>query len=243
MATTATTCTVQTAASKGVTSVAIQLQSTASVASNGVKILCYGQAGSGKTQLIASLPAPIIISVEKGLLTLSDANLPFIEVESLSEFSECRKWLASSAEAVQFKTIAVDSISALGETILSEELKKNADGRKAYGEMQGKLFDELRELIAIPNRHLYATAKLEKLPDELGRILYGPSLPGRQAPQLLPHAFDEVFALRVEKGQDGNPQRMVMCHSDGLWAARDRSKKLAMWEPTDMGYIINKIMG
>lgn len=221
---------------------AIQLRSTASVASTGVKILCYGQAGSGKTQLISTLPSPVILSAEKGLLTLQDVSLPFIQIETFEQFVECRQWLSSSQEASQFQTIALDSVSELAEIILGVELKKNADGRKAYGEMQIKLFSELDQLINIGNRHLYVTAKLEKLPDELGRILYGPSLPGSKAPQLLTHKFDEVLALRVEKGADGMPQRMLMCHSDGLWAARDRSKQLSMWEPTHIGNIINKIM-
>jgi hypothetical protein len=39
------------------------------------------------------------------------------------------------------------------------------------------------------------------------------------------------------------PQRALMCDSDGLWLAKDRSGQLAPWEPADLGQIIAKIQG
>jgi hypothetical protein len=85
------------------------------------------------------------------------------------------------------------------------------------------------------------TAKLEKTQDEMGRILYAPSMPGNKTGQSLPYFFDEVLALRVEKDADGFAQRALMCDSDGLWLAKDRSGKLESWEAPDLSMIINKI--
>ena len=87
------------------------------------------------------------------------------------------------------------------------------------------------------------SAKLEKATDELGRILYSPSMPGNKTGQALPYFFDEVLALRVERDAEGVPQRALMCDSDGLWLAKDRSGRLAAWEAPDLGEIINKIGG
>jgi hypothetical protein len=50
-----------------------------------------------------------------------------------------------------------------------------------------------------------------------------------------------VLALRVERDAEGNVQRALMCDSDGLWQAKDRSGKLAAWEAPDLGAIIEKI--
>jgi hypothetical protein len=61
--------------------------------------------------------------------------------------------------------------------------------------------------------------------------------------QGLPYFFDEVLALRVERDADGNAQRAIMCDSDGLWLAKDRSGKLDAWESPDLGEIIRKIGG
>jgi hypothetical protein len=52
-----------------------------------------------------------------------------------------------------------------------------------------------------------------------------------------------VLALRVEKDADGVSQRALMCDSDGLWIAKDRSGKLGTWEAPDLGEIIKKIGG
>jgi len=51
------------------------------------------------------------------------------------------------------------------------------------------------------------------------------------------------LALRVEKDAEGNTQRALMCDSDGLWLAKDRSGKLGAWEAPDLNAIIEKIGG
>ena len=79
--------------------------------------------------------------------------------------------------------------------------------------------------------------------DEMGRVLYAPSMPGNKTGQALPYFFDEVLALRVEKDGDGNTQRALMCDSDGLWLAKDRSGKLDMWEALDLSAVFAKIGG
>jgi hypothetical protein len=95
----------------------------------------------------------------------------------------------------------------------------------------------------LPNKHVLFTAKCEKSTDETGRILYAPSMPGKSLSMQLPYLVDEVLALRVEKDADGATQRALMCDSDGLWLAKDRSGALGAWETADLGEIIKKIGG
>jgi hypothetical protein len=87
------------------------------------------------------------------------------------------------------------------------------------------------------------SAKLEKTQDEMGRVLYAPSMPGNKTGQSLPYFFDEVLALRVEKDAEGMTRRALMTDGDGLWLAKDRSGKLEVWEDADLGEIIKKIGG
>jgi hypothetical protein len=68
-------------------------------------------------------------------------------------------------------------------------------------------------------------------------------MPGKSLTQGLPYFFDEVLALRVERDAEGVTQRALMCDSDGLWLAKDRSGKLSGWEAPDLGEIIAKIGG
>jgi phage nucleotide-binding protein len=222
---------------------AINVKTTGSLAANGVKVLVYGQAGAGKTSLIKTLPSPIVLSAEGGLLSIQDADLPFIEITSMTELQEAYTWLTSSDEAKSYKSVALDSISEIAEVCLNTEKKATKDPRQAYGAMQEQMADIIRAFRDLPGRHVYMSAKLEKTQDEMGRVLYSPSMPGNKTGQALPYFFDEVLALRVEKDGDGNTQRALMCDSDGLWLAKDRSGKLDAWEAPDLSAVISKIGG
>lgn len=222
---------------------AINLKRTGGLSANGVKLLVYGQAGAGKTSLIQTLPQPMVLSSEGGLLSIQDADLPYIEINSMATLMEAYKWLTESAEAVDFKSVAIDSISEIAEVVLNAEKKATKDPRQAYGAMQEQMADIIRAFRDLPDRHVYMSAKLEKTQDEMGRVLYSPSMPGNKTGQALPYFFDEVLALRVEKDAEGNTQRALMCDSDGLWLAKDRSGKLDTWEAPDLSAIIVKIGG
>lgn len=220
---------------------AINLKTTGGLSANGVKLLVYGQAGAGKTTLITTLPKPIVLSAEGGLLSIQDADLPYIEIGSMDDLMEAYEWLTGSAEAKGYGSVALDSISEIAEVVLNAEKKIAKDPRQAYGAMQEKMADVIRAFRDLPDRHVYMSAKLEKTQDEMGRVTYAPSMPGNKTGQALPYFFDEVLALRVEKDADGASQRALMCDSDGLWLAKDRSGKLGAWEAPDLGEIIAKI--
>lgn len=220
---------------------AINVKTTGSLAANGVKVLVYGQAGAGKTSLIKTLPSPIVLSAEGGLLSIQDADLPFIEITSMEDLREAYEWLTNSDDAKAYQSVALDSISEIAEVCLNHEKKINKDPRAAYGAMQEQMADIIRAFRDLPGRHVYMSAKLEKTQDEMGRVLYAPSMPGNKTGQALPYFFDEVLALRVEKDGEGATQRALMCDSDGLWLAKDRSGKLDAWEAPDLTAIIAKI--
>jgi len=222
---------------------AISIKTTGSLTANGVKILVYGAAGAGKTSLIRTLPAPVVLSAEGGLLSIQDANLPYIEIASMDDLREAYSWLTSADEAKCYQSVALDSISEVAEVVLHHEMKLNKDGRAAYGEMNTVMAELIRAFRDLPGRHVYMSAKLEKSQDEMGKMLYNPSMPGKSLTQGLPYFFDEVLALRVERDAEGQTQRALMCDSDGLWLAKDRSGKLNGWEAPDLGEIIAKIGG
>lgn len=222
---------------------AINLKKTGSMSANGVKLIVYGQAGAGKTSLIKTLPNPIVLSAEGGLLSIQDADLPFIEINDMNTLREAYDWLSKSEEAKDYQSVALDSISEIAEVVLNAEKKIAKDPRQAYGAMQEQMADIIRAFRDLPNKHVYMSAKLEKTQDEMGRVLYAPSMPGNKTGQSLPYFVDEVLALRVEKDSEGVTQRALMCDSDGLWLAKDRSGKLDAWEAPDLGEIIRKIGG
>lgn len=221
---------------------AINLKNTSDVHANGVKVLVYGHAGAGKTTLATTLPNPVIISAEGGLLSIKDSNIPYLEVNSMESLHEAYTWLLTP-EGRAFDSVVLDSLSEIGEVVLIHEKTQNKDGRAAYGEMATQMTALIRAFRDLDSKNVLMTAKVEKSQDEIGRMLYAPSMPGAKLGQALPYFFDLVLALRVEKDADGVAQRALMCDSDGLWMAKDRSGKLQAWEQPDLGAIIREIGG
>jgi phage nucleotide-binding protein len=223
---------------------AIKLKSTREVSlSSGIKILVHGQSGSGKTTLIKTLPRPIVLSAEAGLLSLSNEDIPYIEIHNLDELGEAYEYLLTAEAREQFQSVALDSISEIAEVVLSYEKKMAKDPRQAYGATQDQMADLIRSFRDLDGYNVYFSAKSEKDKDETGRMLWSPMMPGNKMGQALPYFFDEVFALRVEKGDDGAVVRAIQTDGDGEWTAKDRSGRLDMWEEPDLGAIIAKIRG
>ena len=221
----------------------MNITTTKNYASNGIKILVHGQAGIGKTCLCASLPDPIILSVESGLLSLADVDIPVIEIKSINDLAEAYDWLAKSDEAKQYKSICLDSISEIAEVVLANEKNNEKDIRKAYGNLQDIMCDLMRSFRDLPGRNVYFSAKQERVQDDNGRLLFGPSMPGQKLAQQIPYLFDEVFCYQMVKDANGVPQRALLTQPDGISVAKDRSGKLGVWEEPNLGAIIEKIRG
>lgn len=219
---------------------AVTLKSTRNSADSTVKCLVYGQAGAGKTVLCASAPKPIILSAESGLLSLRSVDIPYIEIGKLDDLHEAYAFVAESSE---FQTVCLDSVTEIAEIILSAEKKIAKDPRQAYGALQDQMTDLLRAFRDLPNKHVYFSAKMERIKDELsGRLAFAPSMPGNKLAQAVPYFFDEVFCLRVENDPEGKPQRWLQTGEDAQYLAKDRAGNLDMFEPADLQFVFNKIL-
>jgi len=224
---------------------AIQLRSTRDAASDGIKVLVHGPSGAGKTRLCATTGEPtVIISTESGLLSLREFDIPVIDVKSIEQLYEAYDFVAKSAEGQTFRWVCLDSISEIAEVVLNAAKKSTKDPRQAYGRLAEQMGDLLRAFRDMPNRNVYFASKQERSKDEAtGAMLYYPSMPGQMMKQGVSYYFDEVFALRVEQGEDGTPQRWLQTQRDYNFEAKDRSGALAMFEPPSLAAIASKIKG
>lgn len=219
---------------------AINIKSTKDVANNGIKMLVYGQAGAGKTSLIKTLPAPIVLSAEAGLLSIAGSDIPYFEIHNMSELEEAYDYVKTHAS--EYGTVVLDSISEIAEVVLAAEKEKAKDPRQAYGALLDTMNSMIRAFRDLP-LNVYFSAKMDKLQDDTGRIFYGPSAPGTKVSQGLPYFFDECFVLRVERNQEGKLERKLQTIPDGIYVAKDRSGKLEDYEDPNLGTIIQKIGG
>ena len=211
---------------------------------HGVKVLVYGEAGSGKTRLAATAPRPILISAEAGLLSLREQDIPVITVSTFEDLNDAYAWCTQSAEAANFDTIGLDSITEIAEVILSAAKKLAKDPRQAYGEMQEKMTTLIKAFRDISGKHVYMSAKMEPQKDEMsGIVKYMPAMPGTKLGPQLPYLFDEVYRLGIGKADDGSFYRFLQTQPDLQYVAKDRSGALDLWEQPDITNIINKILG
>jgi len=223
---------------------AIKITTTAQAAAlHGVKILTYGKAGMGKTTLCATAPTPIILSAEAGLLSLRAYQIPVIVIDTIESLMEAFQWATESAEANQFETICLDSISEIGEVVLSNAKRQTKDPRQAYGELIEKMGTTLRAFRDISGKHIYMSAKQESIKDETAGITqYGPSMPGAKLGGQMPYLFDEVFRLNIGRTPEGAEYRYLQTRPDFQSEAKDRSGCLDAMEQPDLTVVINKIL-
>jgi AAA domain len=216
----------------------MQLSSTHGIGiHSGVKVLVYGRSGVGKTRLIATAPNPVIFSAEGGLLSLSQFNLPFREIKSISDLTDCWRWASQSSEANQFQTLCLDSLSEIAEVLLADSKQNVKDARQAYMEVLTRMMSLVRAFRDLPGKNVYFTAKLET--SELGH--HTPSMPGRKLGLELPYHFDLVFQLDIESNAQP-PYRYLRTQPDFYSVAKDRSGKLQPIERPDLGYIFKTVL-
>jgi hypothetical protein len=226
---------------------------------NGIKCLVYGDSGMGKTVLTATLPSPVLLSAESGVLSLKRKNLerlfgvntpgiayeiPTIQITTVDDLSEAYRWLTTSADARYFQSIALDSISEIAEQVLNNAKRQVKDPRQAYGELIEKMETLIRCFRDIPGKNVYVSAKMEPQKDEMtGVVKYTASMPGSKLGPKLPYFFDEVFRLGVGKDPQGNSYRFFQTQPDLQFVAKDRSGALAAMEYPHLGAVFSKILG
>jgi phage nucleotide-binding protein len=225
----------------------IKMESTKDVVSDGVKVLVYGDAGTGKTVLCSTAPSPIILSAESGLLSLRGFDIPVITIKSFQDLIDAHTWISSDKDAQKFKTICLDSISEIAEVVLSDLKNKNKDARQAYGQMQESIMKIVKNFRNLKGKNVYFTAKEDYVRDEFdGSVSYMPGFPGKNLGKDVPYLFDEVFQLYVHAQQleEGGVKhvRYLRTSKDVQHkGVKDRSGTLSEWENPNLTEIFNKI--
>jgi len=224
---------------------------------SGVKVLVHAPAGTGKTVLLSTAPAPLIISGEKGLLSLKKKNLVKIfgennpaitydiPVMKIATFTDLQQALAvcKTNQVDAFQTIGLDSITEMAEQCLANAKATVKDPRQAYGELIEQMVDIVKQFRDLPNKNIVVIAKQAAVDVGNNATKMMPSMPGSKLGQMLPYYFDEVFCLRMAKDVNGNDTRYVQTQPDFQYEAKDRSGSLDINEIPNLTHIFNKILG
>ena len=230
---------------------AIKIQSTADFsAGNGYKMVVYGDAGIGKTSLIKTAEQSLILSAEKGLLSLKKFDFPYIEIGSPKKIDEAYEWLKKDKE---FATVFLDTVSEVSEVLLSDFLINGndiikgplKDARQGYRMMGEAMMPMIRKFRDIPGKNVVFLAKMEVKEDEDSGILHHrPMIPGNVVKNQLPYMFDGVFFYTQvrDKVKKEDVRVFQTGKSTGI-IAKDRSGNLDFHERPEIDYIISKALG
>lgn len=209
----------------------------------GVKALIYGAPGSGKSPVSLSAPKPLILITEPGTLSLRGSNIPAYEAYSSQKIDEFFLWWFKSNETKQFDTLVLDSVSQMCETFLQDELNGTSKGGnkkhglQAYGSMAESVMTHLRPLFFMPEKHCYLICK-QMTEDGVKK----PYFPGQKLLVEIPHLYDAILHLGIHNVPGMGQVSSFQCRQTIDIVARDRSGRLAEFEPPDFGLIIKKAM-
>ena len=223
----------------------MNIQQTSGYNADRLKALVYGEAGIGKTYSMRTLPEPaatLIVSVEGGLMSLSDCAIDCVEARSIEDLREVVRFLQGSEHG--YTWIVLDSASELAELVLAKAQDATTDGRKAYGDLNKSFLRFLRGWRDLPY-HCIATAHLGTHQEgDNGPIYKAPNFPGRTLTAEAPYIFDATIAMRMRPDEQGNPQRVFQCQQDnGRWIAKARMLALDTYEPADWSALYTKATG
>ena len=158
------------------------------------------------------------------------------------------------------RIIFVDSITDLTRQAMAwaktqpqavSEKTGKPDSRGAYGLLAREVIGLLKHLQHAPGKTVIFVGILEKVVDEFNRTTWQPQMEGGKAARELPGIVDQVLTLSLfaaegdewrhdpEKAQE----RRLVCQSGNPFGlpAKDRSGRLDLTEPADLGALLTKI--
>ncbi len=207
---------------------------------SGFKAILIGESGAGKTYSISTLGGnPLILSAEKGLLTLKDL-VPDMDVVKLNSMADMRDAIISLRDDTDHDTIIIDSLSDVAEEVLAYEMTQNSHGMKAYGALADTMIKMVKAFRDLPKNVIFLCKQVDILDNE-GNVTREARMPGKKVGPELPYLVDFVFYARSKRGEDGNIMRTWQTVDDEIRCGKQRGGKLADYEEPNWANIFDKV--
>ena len=119
------------------------------------------------------------------------------------------------------------------------------DLRAAYGLLGQEMVGALTHLQHARGKNVVFVAILDERLDDFNRRVFEPQIEGSKTGLQMPGIVDEVVTLAEIKAEDGSSYRAFVTHTLNPFGfpAKDRSGRLDLLEPPDLGALIAKCAG
>ncbi|SLN51361.1 hypothetical protein PSA7680_02662 [Pseudoruegeria aquimaris] len=163
----------------------------------------------------------------------------------------CKKF-GDPAALDKYDTIFVDSITVAGRLCFQwckgqpeahSDKTGKPDVRGAYGLHGREMIGWLTHLQHTRAKNVIFVGILDEKLDDFNRKHFVPQIEGSKTGLELPGIVDEVLTLTSLPDEQGELRRVFVCQTQNPWGypAKDRSGRLEMLEPPDLGRLIDKI--
>jgi hypothetical protein len=151
----------------------------------------------------------------------------------------------------EYQIYFIDSLTAAGRLFFThcEQLPESTsdrgkkDLRAVYGAFARLMVAWMRQWQMARGKTVIFVAILERQTDDFGTSVWGVQLDGAKAARELPGIVDQVVSMVAIDFGDRKPVRAFVCTADNPWGypAKDRSGRLEMIEPPDLGKLLAKL--
>lgn len=214
---------------------------------NKLKVLIYGESGSGKTYTLSTAPKPLyILDLDNGVETL--AGVPGITYDIFDHTSlglpANAAWKRHATKLInnvkakirelikhcEYASVALDSSTQFGDWLgyhlIGLNNRWNQDPMlriQDYGTIAEEMADLFMMMLQI-DANIFITGHGRVVMDEeKGNILHLPLMTGQKFPQKVPMYFDEMYrtVVKVKPGTNRN-EYLLQTQNDSKWSAKTR---------------------
>jgi phage nucleotide-binding protein len=192
------------------------------VKTDGVKILMYGESGVGKTTALGTVEGKtLLLNVENGTMVLRDKDIDVIDIPDIATLGNV--YNALSKGELKYDNVAIDSLSEIGEMVISELEADEYYGNpsnvfKLFGEYTRKMVKIAKMFRDLKGMNIILTALAENV-EANGITTKLPMIPAKKAQAKLISLFDEVYYVQTK----GDGERWVHT-ADGVgYRAKSRA--------------------
>lgn len=239
-------------------------------AHSGVKMIVVGGYGIGKTSLLKTLDTPALcLDLEAGLLAVQDWNGPVISIRTWPEARDIACLIGGPNPAIRpdhpysvrhfeslekdidfapFQVIFIDSLTVASRLCFAwckqqpeafSERTGQPNALAAYAMLGYEMTNWLNQFQHIPGKDIVFTALLDQRMDDAQKSSWQIQCEGSKTAQEIPGILDEVVSMVA----NSEGQRVFVCQTvnPGRYPAKDRSGRLDLTEPADLGALLKKI--